>query len=63
MKKTYTQPSLTAYGSVQQLTQGNGTIAIGDSIIFTDIPGPNGKPEEVQGFGSVDIEIPDNLAS
>ena len=57
MKKTYTQPSLTAYGSVQQLTQGNGTIAIGDSIIFTDLPG---QPE-VDGFGSVDIEIPGDL--
>ena len=57
MKKTYAQPSLTAYGSVQELTKGNGTVAIGDSIIFSDLPG---EPE-VDGFGSVDIEIPGDL--
>ena len=56
MKKTYAQPSLTAYGSVQELTKGNGTVAIGDSIIFSDLP-----VEPVDGFGSVDIEIPGDL--
>ena len=61
MKKAYAQPSLTAYGSVQQLTKGNGTIAVGDSIIFSEIPGPDGEPETVVGFGSADLVIPDDI--
>ena len=58
MKKAYTQPNLTAYGSVQKLTKGNGTIAIGDSIIFSDLIGPDGEPLVSDGFGSTDFEIP-----
>ncbi|MEA5466120.1 hypothetical protein [Leptothoe sp. PORK10 BA2] len=57
MKKEYIQPNLTTYGSVEQLTKGNGTIAIGDSIIFTQLPG---QPT-VEGFGSADLRIPDDL--
>ena len=62
MKKTYTQPSLTAYGSVQQLTKGNGSLRLGDSIVFSDIPDADGNPEVIECFGSVDIEIPADLS-
>ena len=61
MKKEYTQPNLTTYGSVQQLTKGNGTVAIGDSIIFSDLIGPDGEPLVSEGFGSADLDIPGDL--
>ena len=57
MKKAYTRPNLTTYGSVQQLTKGNGTIAVGDSIVFSDLP----NQPTVEAFGSVDLVIPDDL--
>lgn len=57
-KKTYTQPSLTAYGSVEKLTKGSGSIDIGDSIIFTDLPFDL-PDQEVEGpGGSSDLVIP-----
>ncbi|ESA34077.1 hypothetical protein N836_18990 [Leptolyngbya sp. Heron Island J] len=55
-KKAYTQPSLTAYGSVQTLTKGSGAINIGDSVIFTNLPG-GANDLELPSNGSVDVTI------
>ncbi len=55
-KKAYTQPSLTAYGSVQKLTKGSGAIDLGDSVIFTNLPrGANDLI--IESDGSVDVTI------
>ncbi|MGD1855042.1 MAG: hypothetical protein ACFB2W_12415 [Leptolyngbyaceae cyanobacterium] len=55
-KKTYTQPSLTAYGSVQKLTKGSGAIDLGDSVIFTNLP-KGANDLEIDSVGSADVTI------
>ena len=55
-KKTYTQPNLTVYGSVQKLTKGSGAIDLGDSVIFTNLPG-GANDLSIPSNGSVDVII------
>ncbi|NEZ56134.1 hypothetical protein [Adonisia turfae] len=56
-KKAYTQPSLTAYGSVEKLTKANGSINLADVFILSNLPGEQPDPVEAVGQGSIDIEI------
>lgn len=54
MKKTYAQPQLTAYGTVEQLTQSNGTSTSSDSIHFV---GPTLPIDPLGGSRDITITI------
>lgn len=55
MKKTYAQPTLTAYGNVEQLTQAFGAPGDGDSFESSQLP--NGfvvtGPNSIDGSGDL----------
>lgn len=55
-KKTYTQPSLTTYGSVEKLTKAQGSIDLNDILILSNLPG--GIDDiTAEGAGSIDVTI------
>lgn len=56
-KKVYTQPNLTAYGSVEKLTKAQGDISLNDILILSNLPGNVDDIVVDPADGSIDVTI------